>query len=334
MNGNKIEYWEQRFYREFVSKPGQHMGVVGRTGAGKTNYMKWSLQAELEHRRTVPMKHWNTIVWFDIGKASEILGICCGMRVPCRLIIPDDMDIHVELFEPDTTYYEVEKVYVSNEREIWQNLSRDRVNIVCFEGFIRDIDRMVVFIKKTFSSLIDLALDYKLKNITPMRIYYDEFHNIAPSKGNAASADIFKHGGDIQLNIEKLRGHGIGFVAGLHKWTELRPGIRSSFMFMACMTGANFPGQEQPKLYRFNRKFEKLQPGQVMIAFPGKTLSMVMNLPLLPEGKEYGYLYYRGRLAKPEKKKTHVQKHESEFKGFGETARKFLSQGQQVGGAS
>ena len=306
----QMQRWEKRFFSEFISKPGQHMGVVGRTGAGKTNYMRWCLEGELEYRRTVPMSKWNTLVWFDIGKASEILGICCGLKVPCRLILPDMMDIHVELFDPETTFYEVEKVHISSEREIWQSLSRDRVNIVCFEGFIRDVDRMVVFIKKTFSSLIEQALDYKLKHIVPMRIYYDEFHNICPSKGNAASSEVFKHGGDIQLNIEKLRGHGIGFVAGLHKWTELRPGVRSSFMFISVMAGANFPGQEQPKLYRFNRKFEKLQPGQVMIAFPGRTLTDVLNLPLYPEGKEFGYLYYVGKLHK--EKKTYTKVHTSQ----------------------
>lgn len=127
---------------------------------------------------------------------------------------------------------------------------------------------------------------------------------------NAASSEVFKHGGDIQLNIEKLRGHGIGFVAGLHKWTELRPGVRSSFMFISVMAGANFPGQEQPKLYRFNRKFEKLQPGQVMIAFPGRTLTDVLNLPLYPEGKEFGYLYYVGKL--PTEKKTKIKVHTSQ----------------------
>lgn len=77
-------------------------------------------------------------------------------------------------------------------------------------------------------------------------------------------------------------------------------------MFISAMAGANFPGQEQPKLYRFNRKFEKLQPGQVMIAFPGRTLTDVLNLPLYPEGKEFGYLYYVGKLHKEKKTKTKV----------------------------
>lgn len=294
---------EYKFYRQYVSVPGQHAIVVGPTGVGKTNLLLWMLQAQLLHRTKIPMKQWETIVWFDIGKSSEILNICCSLQAPCRLIIPEMMDVHVELFDPDNTYCEIEKVWITDETEIWQNLSRDRVNIICFEGFIREIDRMVPFIKRTFNSLINQALDYKLRHITPMSIYYDEFHNICPSKGNAASQDIFKHGGDIQLNIEKLRSQGVRFNASCHKWSELRSGVRNAFMFILCMRGANFPGSEQPKLFRFNRKFEKLQTGHVMIAFPGKILSDDITLPFYARGHDFGYVYYRGKLSAPEKAK-------------------------------
>lgn len=293
--------WELKFFREYLSLPGQHSITVGPTGVGKSNLMLWILKAQLEYRRRVPMSQWETIVWFDIGKSSEILNICCGLKVPCQLIMPEMMDVHIELFDPDNTYCDIERVWVANEAQIWQNLSRDRVNIICFEGFIREVDRMVPFIKRTFSSLIDQALDYKLLHITPMSIYYDEFHNVCPSKGNAASPDIFKHGGDIQLNIEKLRSQGIRFNASCHKWTELRPGVRNAFMFILAMRGANFPGQEQPRLYRYNRKLEQLNTGEVMIAYPGKVLSPPIELPFYSKGHDFGYVYYQGRLAAPEK---------------------------------
>lgn len=290
---NDINYWQKKLYREFSSQPGQHMGVTGRTGAGKTNYMKWLLHSELEHRNHVPISQWETLVWFDIGKASEVLGVCCGLQVPCRLLIPEMMDVHIELFDQDSVFFDVEKIYISSEKEIWTNLSRDRINIVCFEGFIRDTNTLVPFLKKTFATLIELALSYKLRAVTPMRIYYDEFHNICPSKGNAASPDIYSHGGDIQLNFEKLRGHKIGFVAGMHKWTGLRAGVRSSLMLISALPGANFPTSEQPKLSRFNRKFESLRTGQVIIAYADKTLSGVLNIPRYPDGEDFGYVYYK-----------------------------------------
>lgn len=293
---DKMNKWQKKFQREFVSNPGQHAAVVGPTGAGKTNLMFWILQGLIEERSNKPPSQWETIVWFDIRKSSEVLSICCSFKIPTRLILPEMMDVDIELHDPDNTFYDVEKVHVQDEGDIWQNLSRDRVNIVCFEGFIRDIDRMVPFVKRTFSRLINQALDYKLRKNTPMAIFYDEFHNVAPSKGNAASQDIFKHGGDIQLNVEKLRSQGIRFIVSLHKWTELRPGIRNAFMFILAMRGANFPAAEQPKLYRFNRKYEKLLPGQVMIAYPNRTLSDVLNLPLYPKGHDYGFVMYKGTL--------------------------------------
>ncbi len=296
------EYWQKRFMNEFVKTPGQHMVVSAPTGSGKTNFFFWTLHSLLRERFNKPSSQWETIVYFDIRKSSEILSICCAFQIPVRLIIPDMMDIHVELFEPETTYYDVEKVFVQSEGDVWKNISKERVNIVAFEGFIRDIDRMVPFVKKTFSRLIDMALDYHLNKITPMAIFYDEFHNIAPSKGNAATPDIFRYGGDIQLNVEKLRSAGIRFVISCHKWTELRPGIRNSMMFIVAMRGANFPSTEQPKLSRFNRKFETLDVGQVVVAFPNRTLSDPMSIPLYPTGKDYGYVFYKGRLLPPERK--------------------------------
>jgi hypothetical protein len=298
---DKGVYWQSRFDREFVKVPGQHLVVSAPTGAGKTNFFFWTLHSLLKERYNKPVSKWETIVWFDIRKSSEILSLCCAFKIPVRIIIPEMMDIHIELFD-DETYQDIERVYVQSERDIWSNISKERVNIVAFEGFIRDIDRMVPFVKKTFSQLIDMALDYHLNKITPMAIFYDEFHNIAPSKGNAATSDIFKYGGDIQLNVEKLRSAGIRFVISCHKWTELRPGIRNSMMFIAAMRGANFPSAEQPKLSRFNRKFEKLNIGEVMIAYPNRTLSDPISLPLYPTGKDYGYVFYKGRLLPPERK--------------------------------
>jgi hypothetical protein len=153
-----------------------------------------------------------------------------------------------------------------------------------------------------------------------MSIYYDEFHNICPSKGNSVSASVFSHGADIQLNIEKLRGHGIRFVAGLHRWTELRYGVRSSFMFIAAMSGANFTAHDQPKLCRYNRKFETLQPGQVMIAYPQRVLSDILLVPLYPIGSEYGYLYYRGMLRNPEPEAKKTKKQDTTEKPYGITS--------------
>jgi len=300
---DKGSYWQGRFKREWAQQPGQHLVVTGPTGSGKTNSFFWMLHALLNERYNKPVSQWETIVWFDIRKSSEILSICCAFKMPVRLIIPDMMDIHVELFDQESTYYDVEKVFVQSEGDIWKNISKERVNIVAFEGFIRDIDRMVPFVKKTFSRLIDMALDYHMNKVTPMAIFYDEFHNIAPSKGNAATSDIFRYGGDIQLNVEKLRSVGIRFVISCHKWTELRPGIRNSMMFIAAMRGANFPSAEQPKLSRFNRKFEKLEVGQLMIAFPSRTITDPINLPLYPTGRNYGYVFYKGRLTPPERRK-------------------------------
>ncbi|WP_269849044.1 hypothetical protein [Methanosarcina horonobensis] len=81
---------------------------------------------------------------------------------------------------------------------------------------------------------------------------------------------------------------------------------------MACNPeGANFPSAEQPKLSRFNREFEKLQPGWAMIVFPNRVFTDKIKLPFYGRPDEsIGYVWYIGEIhakkRKPSTNKTDI----------------------------
>jgi hypothetical protein len=302
--------WQAKLSREFIHVPGQHALEIGNTGAGKTSIMYWLLDGFLQARDSLPSASWETLVWFDRGKSSEILQI--SRMAPIRLLIPEGCDIDITFFTDEhgdeIPHEDIEKRYFQDPKEIWQQLDRDRVNIVCLQRFILHPSLVAPTTAKLFESLILAAMGYNLhphgypKNILSPRIalFLDELNNIAPSRGQGFNGDQ-QAGAILQHNIEQLRSQNVRIVASAHGWRKLRPGIRSSFQFLISLRGANYASAEQPKLYRFNRLFEKLEPGQAIIAFPTKTFTDKIRIPWYGKGEDLGYIRYIGHL-EPEKK--------------------------------
>jgi hypothetical protein len=156
-----------------------------------------------------------------------------------------------------------------------------------------------------------MSHDYKVP--APLAIFYDEFHLVAPGKGHAFNKEHASFGSEIQYNIERLRSLKIRFIASTHQWTKIRKGVRSSFNWFMMNRGALFSSDEQPRLSRFNRKFENLNTDEAMIAFPTKVFTDVMKMPYYGDGEDYGRIIYRGKI-RPVKneRESKVKQHESE----------------------
>jgi hypothetical protein len=237
---------------------------------------------------------------------------------PVRLLIPESCDIDVNFFTDDdgeeVQHYEIEKRYFQDPKEVWNLLDRDHINVLCLQRFILHPSLVAPTTAKLFESLILKAMNYdlrpagysysQLKGKNPrVAIFLDELNNIAPSRGQGFSGDQ-QAGAILQHNAEQLRSQNVRLVASSHGWRKLRPGIRSSFQFLISLRGANYPSSEQPKLYRFNRLFEKLEPGQAIIAFPTKTFTDKIRIPWYGKGEDLGYIRYTGHLEPENKPRT------------------------------
>jgi len=157
--------------------------------------------------------------------------------------------------------------------------------------YIHDPETYAKIFSAIFKSLIYLAHDAHLDYVTPLSIFFDEFHVVAPAQGHGEEG-VGKVGSIIQLNIEKLRSLKVRFVATTQGWFKIRKGVRSSFNWLLVRRGGYF-SNDQPKLQRFNSLFQSLKNDEAVIVYPSRVFSDVMHLPLYPNGEEFGRVRYR-----------------------------------------
>lgn len=281
--------WQTRFETEFIKKSGEHLLSLGITGGGKTQFLYWILHGLLKKTN-------ETIIWNDSGKSSELLIVM--QLAPVNIIMPNDESLGIDInatFNADVTYS-----YFSSPREVWNCIDRKRINVLMIEPYIRRPKQFTEVITKIFSELIDMAHDYYLP--TPMTIFYDEFHTVAPAKGHAFDSKHSEFGAEIQYNIERLRSLRVRIIASSQNWNKMRKGVRSTFTWFGINRGANFNSDEQPKLSRFNKKFEKLQTEQSLICFPDKVFTDIITMPFYGDGEDYGTIRYKGKIQSKEEK--------------------------------
>jgi len=298
-----MNYWQRRFKREILLSPGKHCLLQGHTGAGKTNLLMWVVDGFFKLREELPSNEWETLVWFDRGKSSEILQLC--KLGPVRVLIPEGCDLEINTFGPEDL--DIEKEYFSNPSQIWHLLDRDRINVICLQRFLIDPQAFPPVVSKLFKSLILDSFNYKIhpENCPPslllprITLIIDEINNIAPSKGQGSgSREESSAGAWIQQNVEQLRSQKIRLVGSTHGWRKLRPGVRSSFPSHIALPGAYYPSSEKPKLSRFNRLFETLETGQCCLIFEKDVFSDPFKVPYLGRGEDLGFILYHGQMMK------------------------------------
>lgn len=275
-----MEGWLKKFEKEFLRKPGEHLLEIGITGSGKTQGLYWIVDGLISRNKD------EIIVWFDSGKSSEILTL--ATMKPIKLLIPETYDIEVI----SNHKFDIEKDYFMDPKEIWNLIDEDRINIVSLYRFLMDYEVYAKCFARAFKALIVYAHMYKIP--TPLAILFDEFHYLVPGRGEGESSSIQTLARNIQLNIEKLRSLEVRLVATTHGWTKIRRGVRTSFNWIIARRGANFTQQDEPKLFRFNVKFQKLQNDEAVIVYPNKIFSDIIHLPKYPDGKDLGMVKYLG----------------------------------------
>lgn len=274
-------YWQDRFKAEFIQRPGEHLLNLGITGSGKTQDLIWLLDAIISGAPN------ETILWNDAGKSGELLLV--GQFGPLHIILPEGMDIDITADSVEYT-----KTWFTDPADVWRSLHKGKINVLCVEPFIRKPQYFTPVITSVFSRLVDMAHDYQLP--VPLSIFYDEFHRVAPGKGQAYDSRHAAFGAEIQYNIETLRSLQVRFVASTHGWTKMRKGVRSSFNWFMINRGGSFTSSEQPRLSRFNKRFEKLETHEAILAFPNKVFSDILEIPYYGEGWQYGQIHYNGKI--------------------------------------
>ena len=152
-------------------------------------------------------------------KLGEITG------KPLRVFLPHGCKIEAKDYEYEMIHFDPLFPF-----EMWEQIDNKAINIISVYRFILDPVTYTKTTSEIFRSLIIEAHNYRLK--TPLCLFSDEFHNVAPAQSSALDFKQYQLGAWIQVNVEKLRSLGVRLIASTHGWKKLRPGVRSSFQLV------------------------------------------------------------------------------------------------------
>jgi len=269
-NQRKSRAIRERFIREFIQNPGQHLLIVGVTGSGKTQTMYWLADLINTHHDR------ESIVWFDIGKNDEAFKLGEITGKPLRVFLPHGCKIEAKDYEYEMIHFDPLFPF-----EMWEQIDNKAVNIISVYRFILDPVTYTKTTSEIFRSLIIEAHNYRLK--TPLSLFSDEFHNVAPAQSSALDFKQYQLGAWIQVNVEKLRSLGVRLIASTHGWKKLRPGVRSSFNWLIFKRLGDDLGSEQKKLNRFVPLFQSLKTNQSILVFPNRVFTDKIITPFYGE---------------------------------------------------
>jgi energy-coupling factor transporter ATP-binding protein EcfA2 len=263
------------FARQCLGEPGQHVLIVGYTGSGKTTTMFWIYKAMGLYGK-------DTRVWIDSMKSEEALTLLT--MGPVRFLIPAGCKLDIK-FNPNYKGPELhpfEVVEMPDYMNPWKYLRADWSNVICLSAYLIDPAAYAAVMAAVFTNLIWSA--HRKKIITPMALFVDEIHNIAPSNGHSYDRVHTKAGLVVQHNVERLRSMGIRVIGSTQGNSKLRRGVRSCFNWLIVKRGSNFDRREEFTLNNFNKKWAKLKNLQITIVFPNRTFSKLITIDYFPRG--------------------------------------------------
>ena len=283
--------WIGMFRKGFVNNFGQHMLICGITGSGKTQAMFWVLHELKAAEENGKRKE--AVVWFDTGKSdiikksTEFLTLLAFEDL--NILVPKGCEVRIKNEE----FADMVKIREFKPDNFWDKIERRRINVACLEPFLRtDTVLYGKIFTQLFTQLIDKAHNLEVK--TPMALFFDEFHRLCPARiHDAVSAEHYKLGGIIQMNIERLRSLGIRFVASTHGITKMKAAVRSSFqwrLYKRYIGGLT----DEDRLKDYRPLLMKLAEDECIISYPNGTFSDILSLPFY--GYFGGFVEYKGEI--------------------------------------
>lgn len=287
--------WNRIFENLFIKKSGEHGIVGGPTGTGKTQVL-YHIAAGISQ-----LHKSETIVWFDIGKSGEPLRLA-DFR-PVTFWVPYGRNLEIDYGSKATEEKYKDRVVIDFYRDgddfesvyydlITQYIQKDRINIIEVKPFEREPDMYAKRVSAFFKALINTAMDNKLKHISPLAIFVDEMHWVAPGQGHALNEEHNDAGKWMQLNIDTLRSMQVRIIGATQNWTKIRRGVRQAFGWIFIKRGLTFSKNDESRLSRYNETFERIPTEKTIMALPMRNYSDLMPFPFYGNGSEIGEIYY------------------------------------------
>lgn len=268
----------------FFKETGQHALLVGATGSGKTTLLYWLIKRLVDDIRN------ECIIHRDTGKGGE--SIYLTNFKPVRYFVPPSCAIEVQNDSID-----LEVVEFNSFNELFQNITRDKINIVSVCRYLRDPYQWSEFWALFFEELVDRALGYELP--TPLTTVVDELNQICPSERHAIHSGQRKTSAFVARMVESLRGVDVRLLGTSQGWTKCFKAVRNCFQYYFFKRVAERVDIDIPALKTTLNTIQSLRVDQYIVLVPEKYYTNPYSkLPDLGIKKftEKHRLIYKGKL--------------------------------------
>jgi len=291
-----ITDWIRIFENLFIKRSGEHGIVGGPTGTGKTQVLYHIAGA------ITSLHPKESLVWFDIGKSGEPLRLADFRKL--HFIVPKGCSV-VFKWKPGMQAKYEHKIDISHYtdglyRDMIMLFRRDSINIVEIKPFIMEPDDYAKRVSAFFKDLIVMAVRHRLDHITPMAIFVDEMHWVAPGQGHALNDEHNTAGKWMQLNIDTLRSMGVRIIGATQNWTKIRRGVRQAFGWVFIKRGLSFTTADEWRLSKYTGTFERLATNETLMVLPQRNYSDKLHFPFYGDGRSIGEIYYMNDYEKDE----------------------------------
>lgn len=195
-------------------RPDRSVLVVGASNAGKTTFLLFCAAKTFEIEK-------NVVLIRDIGDYYEYFTLLKAYPMVAHIPKGCKVDFH----HKNLIYEQFDPLNLPN---LFDNLIRDKINLLIADRFIRDPEARGFFWSRFFKEILDWK-QRPGKGTLQLSLLFDQFNQIAPGRGHYFFSHQEHLVNFIALNMIDYRRSNIRLIASTHTFSMLAPAVRELF---------------------------------------------------------------------------------------------------------
>jgi len=282
----------QCLYNKLLNVKGNHIGLLGTPGSGKTQKSYWLMSY---------LKNLEVPVWIDSCKDDEIIPLFL-MGKPINIVIPSGMKIKINGIEG--VQITVRDAFLPDQ--FWDMIDPEAINIFSVRAYFYGEKERSRFYASLFKALSRKAYDkvFRKRGIKRMAVFVSEGQQILPSTAYTRDQERIDAAQEVTSNILEVRAFGIRIITDTQDNINIYPSARRNLPTRILCHGANIKSDESKLLNKLARYAENYAPHQGLIVFSDGDYvpkTCPWNFPFFPK-PESASVDYIGRFDVKEEK--------------------------------
>lgn len=216
------------FLDQFVHISGEHLYILGPTGAGKTN-KGYNIASWLQHRET--------IIWISSGKDNEIIPLLF-LGKPVNIITPKYHDVQI-LIGKDRYEPHPDVIQIPTADDAWWAVKKGHINIFEFRNAFWSKEALLAWMVDLFTALSTWTRLGIMPHIDPAAIFIDESKWVIAGTRVTNEGSRVKASEIITENAMEIRSYGYRLVIFAQDFTDVPPAMRENLPCFILCSGAD-----------------------------------------------------------------------------------------------